>query len=63
MEIEVEWVCSIKSGITTIELSDLDCISLQEWERLDKKEQEKRLNKALIEYDGAMVVPLAKEWD
>jgi hypothetical protein len=61
--IEVEWEVKPKSGITEIDLKDLGCKNKKEWIALDKQEQERRLNIALIEYDGGELKALAKEWD
>ena len=61
-KIEVEWKVTPQSGITEIHLSDLGCKNKKEWNALDKAEQEKRLNKALWEYDGGEIKILAKEW-
>ncbi len=44
MEIEVEWQ-AIASGLTTIDISELECESEKEWNNLSKDEQKERINK------------------
>ncbi len=63
MEIEVEWETIPKSGLTSIELSDLRCKTKKEWSSLDKEEQKKRLMDALIEYDLCAVKLTPTGWD
>jgi hypothetical protein len=63
MKIEVTWVCTPKSGITEIELSDLDCKSVEEWYALTKEEQDKRLAKQIEERDLSSVKFTPTEWD
>ena len=62
MQIEVTWEVKPKSGITFIDISDLNCKNKKEWYTLDKKEQEKRINEALMVYDQASLIPLVTEW-
>ena len=62
IEIEVTWEVKPKSGITNITLEDLGCKTKKEWDGLDKLAQEKRINAALVEYDGGTLKALAKEW-
>lgn len=62
MEIEVEWETKPKSGITNIHLNDLNCKNLEEWDSLDKKEQEQRLSIVLMDYDGLTLKIEPKEW-
>lgn len=62
MSIEVTWETKPKSGITNIELSDLGCKDIKEWDSLSKKTQVKRINDALEEYDGGNLKAIATEW-
>jgi hypothetical protein len=43
MIIEVEWT-GIASGVTQIDISDLNCMTKREWNRLSRDEQKKRIN-------------------
>lgn len=63
MEIAVEWITKPKSGLTTISLSDLGCKNKKQWDSLSTSEQEKRINKALIETDGGSLRAHAIEWN
>ena len=62
MEIEVEWEVNIKSGLTNINISDLDCKNKKEWDKLDREEQRIRIDKYLMESDQPMLKPMSKEW-
>lgn len=61
MTIEVTWRVKPQSGITEIDLEDLGCETKKEFNALDKKEQEKRINKHLEESE-AYIRALATEW-
>lgn len=50
--IEVEWKVNVSSGLTTIDLEDMDINSKIEWDSLNKKEQEKRINEYLEESES-----------
>ena len=62
-KIEVEWSITPKSGITFIQLTDLNCKNKKEWQSLDKAEQKKRLIEALIDYDLSTVIFNPTYWD
>ena len=62
MKINVEWFVTPKSGLTDIDLADLDCADIEEWNSLSKKEQKKRLTVAISEYDGCMIVFNPVDW-
>lgn len=53
--IEVEWECTPQSGITFIDLTDLDCKSIKEWRELSRIEQKKRIKENLMIYDLSTV--------
>lgn len=61
-QIEVTWEVKPKSGITEISFKDLGCKNENEFLNLPLKEQEIRINNALIESDGGTLKALAKEW-
>lgn len=61
IEIEVTWEVKPKSGITSIDIEDLGCKNKREFDALDKKEQEKRINEYL-EDSESYIRALAKEW-
>jgi len=63
MTIEVEWDTRPKSGITEIDLSDLQCKTKKEWHSLDKEEQKKRLMNALVDYELGEVKFTPTSWD
>ena len=61
MNIEVEWRTKPQSGLTEIEFSDLGVKSKPEWDKLDKIEQEKRINNYLEESEF-YIRALAVDW-
>jgi hypothetical protein len=45
--IEVEWKVNVKSGLTTIDLTDMNIDSITEWKMLSRADQEKSINEYL----------------
>jgi hypothetical protein len=45
--IEVEWKVNVKSGLTTIDLTDMNIDSMTEWKMLSRADQKKSINKYL----------------
>ena len=62
MKIEATWEVKPKSGITHIELSDLDCKTKKQWDNLSEDEQRIRINRYLMESDYPQLKPLTIEW-
>lgn len=62
MEIEVEWIVNIKSGLTTIDIADLQCKNKKQWYALSAETQKKRIEAYLMESDQPMLKPLANSW-
>ena len=50
MEIEVEWK-GIASGLTQIDIRELDCKNEKEWDKLTRDEQKERINKWQNEFE------------
>jgi hypothetical protein len=53
--IEVEWTVTPKSGITNIDLNELGCKSIEEWDSLSIEEKYKRIENAIPEHDLSMI--------
>lgn len=47
--IRIEWGVNVSEGTEQIELEELECETLEEWEALDREEQRERLQIALDE--------------
>ncbi len=48
-KIKVQWSVNIECGSEEISLEQLECETIEDWEVLDKEEQEERLQNALDE--------------
>lgn len=59
--IEVEWKVNVSSGITEVELSDLNVKNKKEWEALTKDEQKKKLA-AFLKENETYICPVPVEW-
>lgn len=46
-EVKVKWEVSTEKGSTVIDLEDLGCEVLEEWQMLSEQEKEKRIQEAL----------------
>lgn len=63
MKIEVEWVCTPTSGITEIELSELNCETIEEWNALKEPDKIQRLSETIEEHDLSSVKFTPKSWE
>lgn len=62
MEIEATWEVKVKSGITTIDLTDLG-LTEKKWNKMSDAEKRNRINAELLETDHYMTVPEVTEFE
>jgi hypothetical protein len=60
--IEATWKVNVSSGITNIELDDMDITNKEEWNALSKPEQELKINNYLKDNELYIAPEVTEFW-